>query len=144
MNIKLFVPRLVWSHNRTELQTLLNITFWPKTELRTCRISQKTKQFVNIELFIPRLHFIVPFQHWNLFLHKGGCTRWFFLITTDEKKIGLYFYVINILSIFSSSILNLKLTEPFVCVLKLNIETPKPRPLIAKNHCYNNNFQRLL
>ena len=31
-NIKLYVPRLVWSHNnRTELQTLPNITFWPKT-----------------------------------------------------------------------------------------------------------------
>ena len=36
------VPRLVWSHNnRTELRTLLNITFWLKTELRTCWTSQK-------------------------------------------------------------------------------------------------------
>ena len=39
----------------TELQTLPNITFWPKTKLRTCRTSQKTEQFTNIELFIPRL-----------------------------------------------------------------------------------------
>ena len=55
-SIKLFVPRLVWSHNnRTELRTLLNITFWPKTELRTCRTSQKTEQFANIKLFVPRL-----------------------------------------------------------------------------------------
>ena len=57
-NIKLYVSRLVWSHNnRTELRTLPNITFWPKTELRTCRTSQKTEQFANIELFIPRLPF---------------------------------------------------------------------------------------
>ena len=55
-NIKLCVPRLVWSHNnQTELGTDPNITFWPKTELRTCRTSQKTKQFANIELFVPRL-----------------------------------------------------------------------------------------
>ena len=55
-NIKLYVPRLVWSHNnRTELQTLPNITFWPKTELQTCRTSQKREQLANIELFIPRL-----------------------------------------------------------------------------------------
>ena len=56
MNIKQFVPRLVWSHNnRTELKTLPNITFWSKTELQTCRTSQKTEQFANIELFVPRL-----------------------------------------------------------------------------------------
>ena len=57
MNIKLFVPRLVWSHNMTELQTLLNITFWPKTKPRICQTSQKTEQFSNIELFVPRLLF---------------------------------------------------------------------------------------
>ena len=56
MNMKLFVPRLVWSHNNsTELWTLLNITFWPKTKLRTCQTSQKTEQFTNIKLFVPRL-----------------------------------------------------------------------------------------
>ena len=32
-----------------------NITFWPKIKLRTCRTSQKTDEFENIELFIPRL-----------------------------------------------------------------------------------------
>ena len=54
-NIKLYVPKLVWSHkNQTKLQTLPNITFWPKTELRTCWTSQKTEQFANIELFVPR------------------------------------------------------------------------------------------
>ena len=47
--------RLVWSHNRTELRTLLNIAFWPKTEQWSCRTSQKTEQFTNIELFFPRL-----------------------------------------------------------------------------------------
>ena len=46
------------TNNRTELQTLPNITFWPKTELRTCQTSQKTKQFANIELFVPRLMYI--------------------------------------------------------------------------------------
>ena len=41
-DIKLYVLRLVWSHNnRTELRILPNITFWPKTELRTCRTTQK-------------------------------------------------------------------------------------------------------
>ena len=41
-NIKLYVPRLVFSHNnRTEPQTLPNITFWSNTELWTCRTSQK-------------------------------------------------------------------------------------------------------
>ena len=50
------MPRLVWSHNnRTELGTLLNITFWPKTELQTCQTSQKTKQFTNIKLYVPRI-----------------------------------------------------------------------------------------
>ena len=57
MNIKLYVPRLVWSHNkRTEIRILLNITFWPKTEHQTCQTSQKIEQFVSIELFIPRLN----------------------------------------------------------------------------------------
>ena len=42
----------------TELQTLPNITFWSKSELRTCRSSQKTEQFVNIKLFIPRLSYL--------------------------------------------------------------------------------------
>ena len=56
MNIKLYVPRLVWSHdNRTEIRTLLNITFWPKTELQTCQTSQKSEQFTNIEKLVPRL-----------------------------------------------------------------------------------------
>ena len=60
MNTKLYVPRLVWSHNnRPELRTRPNITFWSKTELRTCRTSQKTEQFANIELFVPRLMYNV-------------------------------------------------------------------------------------
>ena len=33
----------------------LNITFWPKIELWTCQTSQKTEQFANIKLFVPRL-----------------------------------------------------------------------------------------
>ena len=37
---------------------LSDITFWPKIELRTCRTSQKSEQFVNIELFVPRLSYI--------------------------------------------------------------------------------------
>ena len=41
-NIKLYVPRLIWSHNnRTELRTLPNITFWQNTKLQTCQKSQK-------------------------------------------------------------------------------------------------------
>ena len=63
VNIKLYVPRPVWSHNnRTELRTLTNITFLPKTELRTCQTSQKTKQFANIELFVPRLAVFFPYR----------------------------------------------------------------------------------
>ena len=42
-------------HWMSKHRTFMNITFWPKTELWTCRTSQKTKQFMNIELFIPRL-----------------------------------------------------------------------------------------
>ena len=46
---------------RTELRTPPNITFLPKTELRTSRTSQKTEQFANTGQFVPPLVFIQLF-----------------------------------------------------------------------------------
>ena len=58
-------PKSWNEHQNTELQTLwtlnvwtlnfLNITFRPKIKFQTCWTSQKTKQFANIKLYVPRL-----------------------------------------------------------------------------------------
>ena len=42
----------IWTLWTLNVQTsdFLNITFWSKIELRTCRTSQKTEQFANIKL----------------------------------------------------------------------------------------------
>ena len=53
MNIKIQIRTLrtlnVWTSNFS------NITFWSKIELWTCWTSQKTEQFMNTKLYVPRL-----------------------------------------------------------------------------------------
>ena len=82
---------------KTELRTCTNMWFWPKTELRTSRTSPKTKQFANIELFVPPLQNTIP-TIWQILNHFPRNLRW-----AQDLKIGMYVWWGKKLRVFNFS-----------------------------------------
>ena len=124
-NIKLYVPRIVWSHNnRPELGTHLNITFWPKTELRTCWTSHKTEQFTNIKLFVPRL---TTTETWDM-------VRYFMLNFYGFKIVSLWSVMgrfVGAFGMYELRVIGVRLLCPRPSILLTVVDVVPPCPSVV-------------
>ena len=73
---------------RTELRTPPNITFLPKTELRTSRTSQKTEQFANTGQFVPPL--VYTLEKWWIEKQQTILELWSNVSIMDVTKLNVF------------------------------------------------------